>query len=279
MEIVHSIDTPKPLYCHSVRVRASSSSLSMTLSASISIIITLLLFFHISWPVWLRFVGLLFFNILWPVWLRFVGLRYRPNMMTSLNGNVFHVNGPLQGKPSVTDAFPPKGQWRGALLGFFICAWTNGCANNRDSGDLRRHRPHYDVTAMFTHILSDYLTGPGQLYVCAVPLKQFWRIRLTNQINILKAVKIPTPPLHPTPSSCDNRYINKACNLRNCHFYYFHDYCIVWSRFQLAIRWAALLLQSNNTCMTTADNVLGTSHSPCEMITQNTEGYYVLFCI
>ena len=40
-----------------------------------------------------------------------------------------------------------KGQWRGALAVFsLICAWTNGCVNNRDAGDLRRHRAHYEVT-------------------------------------------------------------------------------------------------------------------------------------
>ena len=27
-------------------------------------------------------------------------------------------------------------------------AWTNGWANNRDAGDMRRHRAHYDVTIM-----------------------------------------------------------------------------------------------------------------------------------
>ena len=44
--------------------------------------------------------------------------------------------------------FPHKGQWRGVLLFSLICAWTNGWANNRDAGDLRRNRAHYDVTAM-----------------------------------------------------------------------------------------------------------------------------------
>ena len=43
---------------------------------------------------------------------------------------------------------PHKGQWRGALMFSLICAWTNGWANNRDVGDLRRHRTHYDVTVM-----------------------------------------------------------------------------------------------------------------------------------
>ena len=41
---------------------------------------------------------------------------------------------------------PHKGQWCGALLFFFICAWMNGCVNNREAGDLRRHHSHCDVT-------------------------------------------------------------------------------------------------------------------------------------
>ena len=31
---------------------------------------------------------------------------------------------------------------------FFICAWTNDLVNNRDAGDLRRNRVHYDVNVM-----------------------------------------------------------------------------------------------------------------------------------
>ena len=40
---------------------------------------------------------------------------------------------------------PHKGQLRGALMFSLICAWINGWVNNRDAGDLRRHRAHYDV--------------------------------------------------------------------------------------------------------------------------------------
>ena len=42
-----------------------------------------------------------------------------------------------------------KGQWRGALMFSLICAWTKGWVNNRDSGDLRRHRAHYDIIVMW----------------------------------------------------------------------------------------------------------------------------------
>ena len=41
---------------------------------------------------------------------------------------------------------PHKGQWRGALMFYLICAWTNAWTNNLDAGYLRRHRAHYDVT-------------------------------------------------------------------------------------------------------------------------------------
>ena len=41
-----------------------------------------------------------------------------------------------------------EGQWRGALMFYFICAWTNGWENNREAGDWRRRRDQYEVTVM-----------------------------------------------------------------------------------------------------------------------------------
>ena len=47
---------------------------------------------------------------------------------------------------------PHKGQRRGALRFSLICTWTNNWVicllNNREAGDLRRHRAHCDVTVM-----------------------------------------------------------------------------------------------------------------------------------
>ena len=40
---------------------------------------------------------------------------------------------------------PHKGQWRGALMFSLICAWTSDWVNNGKTGDLKCHRPHYDV--------------------------------------------------------------------------------------------------------------------------------------
>ena len=44
---------------------------------------------------------------------------------------------------------PHKGQWYGALMFSLICVWINSWANNREAGDLRRYRVHYDVSVMF----------------------------------------------------------------------------------------------------------------------------------
>ena len=43
---------------------------------------------------------------------------------------------------------PHKGQRRGALMFSLICARINGWVNNGEAGELRRYRPHYDVTVM-----------------------------------------------------------------------------------------------------------------------------------
>ena len=43
---------------------------------------------------------------------------------------------------------PHKGLWRGALMFSLICAWINRWVNNREAGDFKCHRAHYDVIAM-----------------------------------------------------------------------------------------------------------------------------------
>ena len=47
---------------------------------------------------------------------------------------------------------PHKGQWRGALMFSLIGVWINACVNNREAGDLRRYRAHYDVTVMWNEL-------------------------------------------------------------------------------------------------------------------------------
>ena len=55
-------------------------------------------------------------------------------------------------RPSVNS--PPKGQWRGALVFSLICARINAWVNNREAGDLRTHRIHYDVIVMHNPLIT-----------------------------------------------------------------------------------------------------------------------------
>ena len=62
---------------------------------------------------------------------------------------------------------PHKGQWRRAFMFSLICAWINAWVNNREAGDLRRHRAHYDVIVICFWIYDDSLqTAPPDNRVC-----------------------------------------------------------------------------------------------------------------
>ena len=61
---------------------------------------------------------------------------------------------------------PHKGQWRRAFMFSLIWTSTNGSVNNREAGDLRRHRAHYDVIVMCAHWLS--CNSPRCLHVSAL---------------------------------------------------------------------------------------------------------------
>ena len=54
------------------------------------------------------------------------------------------------GNPPVNGGFPSQRPVTRSFDVTLIRAWTYGWANNRDAGDSRRHRAHYDVTEMLT---------------------------------------------------------------------------------------------------------------------------------
>ena len=71
------------------------------------------------------------------------------SMMTSSNGNIFHVIGPLCGEFTGHRWMPPTKASDAELWCFLWSApWINGSVNNREAGDLKRHRAHYDVIVM-----------------------------------------------------------------------------------------------------------------------------------
>ena len=75
--------------------------------------------------------------------------RFHFNMMTSSNGNIFRVTGPLCGEFTCHRCIPLTKASDAELWCFLWSApWINGWVNNREAGDLRRHRAHYDVIVM-----------------------------------------------------------------------------------------------------------------------------------
>ena len=54
-----------------------------------------------------------------------------------------------------------KGQWCRALMFTLICARKSGWVNNREAGDLRCHRAHYDVIVMFWDFCGNPVDGWG----------------------------------------------------------------------------------------------------------------------
>ena len=67
-----------------------------------------------------------------------------------------------------------KGQWRGALMFSFIYAWINCWLNNREAGDLRRYRAHYDVTVLFSEIRPSPVDVPLNAFLMPEPANQIW---------------------------------------------------------------------------------------------------------
>ena len=88
---------------------------------------------------------------------RFAGASTGPvghHMMTSSNGNIFRVTGPLCVSPVNS---PQRGQWHRALIFSLICAWINGSVNNREAGESSAYRSYDDdviMVAMASQITS-----------------------------------------------------------------------------------------------------------------------------
>ena len=70
-------------------------------------------------------------------------------LMTSSNGNILRVTGPLWGE-STGHRWIPLAKTSGAELWCFLWSMPeiNGWADNRDPSDLRRHCTYYDITVM-----------------------------------------------------------------------------------------------------------------------------------
>ena len=101
-----------------------------------------------------------------------------------------------------------NGQWRGTLMFCFICAWTNGWANDQDAGDLRRHHALYDVTVMvdqlFALICHDVVWRKGKITRNVNIFSEHSENRYKRlQVNIfLNRITITAPEWYHTDFGC-----------------------------------------------------------------------------
>ena len=69
-------------------------------------------------------------------------------MMTSSNGNIFRVTGPLCGEFTGPGEFTTQRPVTRSCNVFFDLRLNKRLKKNREAGDSRRYRGHYDVSVM-----------------------------------------------------------------------------------------------------------------------------------
>ena len=99
--------------------------------------------------------------------------------MMSSNGNIFRVTGHFAGNSPVPGEFPTQRPVTRSF-DFNFDLRINGWVNNRQAGDLRRHRAHYDVIVM------TYLNLDDKIYWCLSEnvIKIIGQLDLKRQISV-----------------------------------------------------------------------------------------------
>ena len=98
-------------------------------------------------------------------------------MMTSSNGNIFRFTGPLCGEFTGPGEFPTQMPVTRGFGVFFDLRLNKRLSNDREAGDLRRHRGHYDVNVI--------ITGVIECVLYLSPHSRPRRIKLKSETSLL----------------------------------------------------------------------------------------------
>ena len=71
-----------------------------------------------------------------------------------------------------------------------ICVWINGWVNNREAGDLRRHRGHYDVNIVWPNKQLWKKLWQLRKYIAREPFSNEQQRRLHMNIQIYVELKV-----------------------------------------------------------------------------------------
>ena len=112
---------------------------------------------------------------------------------------------------SFTSYIPLKGSCHGAFMISVICTWTNGCANNRNTIDFRRHCAHYDVTVMFGK------SGACKTYKrpsFSITISDLYCIPLVRLILRIYGRACSSTLLYPRPTKSEGGYTGFTLSVR-----------------------------------------------------------------
>ena len=111
--------------------------------------------------------------------------------MTSSNGNIFRVTGPLWGE-FTSHRWIPRTKASDAEVWCFLWSapWINDWVNNREAGELRRHRTHDDVIVMQWN---------APQFIALEPASPDWGSRAGFYPPPPPPPPIPPPPPPPPP--------------------------------------------------------------------------------
>ena len=166
------------------------------------------------------------------------------NMMTSSNGNIFHVTGPLRGEFTGS---PHKGRWRGALMFSLICAWINLSKQSRrrwfetPSRSLWRHCDELWLKWGSINILGGMATYTFKsLHICghciwngAVWRPRSYTIETNHQyiklIGVCTRFDLDLPTSQISECTCS---ISHSAPFRTemCTFLFWMEHCGIWNR-------------------------------------------------
>ena len=125
-------------------------------------------------------------------------------MMTSSNGTIFRVTGPLCGEFTGPGEFPAQRPVTRSFDVFLDLGLNKWLSDNREAGDLRRHHGHYDVNVMLNLKLDVFiLRGLGNTY----ELGYYWS-RSWIEICLLPTKMLVMSPLSEHRSF--KTYLNKT---------------------------------------------------------------------
>ena len=106
---------------------------------------------------------------------------------------------------------PHKGQWRGAMIFSLICAWINGWAIHRGTGNLRRHRGHYDVIVMILPLMMKFWSYHLIASKCFGARKFIWKDDLPHLWNpMISFIDAHRAPVNTVSSNVSLTWIGTA---------------------------------------------------------------------